>query len=43
VEDRSPEPRPRRRRRRRGGGKPEVDRRDPDDLGRWGSRVEDFG
>jgi ATP-dependent RNA helicase DeaD len=42
-QDRSPEPGPRRRRRRRPGAhRPEVDRRDPDGLGRWGNRAEDF-
>ncbi|HEX6883181.1 MAG TPA: DEAD/DEAH box helicase [Planctomycetota bacterium] len=43
IEDRSPDPGPRRRRRRRPGAhKPEADPRDPDGLGRWGNRAEDF-
>jgi superfamily II DNA/RNA helicase len=43
VQDRSPEPGPRRRRRRRPGAhRPERDRHDPDGLGRWGNRAEDF-
>jgi superfamily II DNA/RNA helicase len=42
VEDRSPPPGPRRRRRGRPGRRPETDRRDPDGLGRWGNRAEDF-
>jgi len=43
VEDRSPAPGPRRRRRRgRPGARPAVDRHDPDGLGRWGNRAEDF-
>ena len=43
VQDRAPEPGPRRRRHRRpGASRPEPDRRDPDGLGRWGNRAEDF-
>jgi ATP-dependent RNA helicase DeaD len=43
IEDRSRDPGPRRRRRRRPGAhRPEVDSRDPDGLGRWGNRAEDF-
>jgi superfamily II DNA/RNA helicase len=42
VEDRSPAPGPRRRRRGRPGSRPVVDRHDPDGLGRWGNRAEDF-
>jgi ATP-dependent RNA helicase RhlE len=43
VEDRSPAPGPRRQRRRRPGAhKPEITPRDPDGLGRWGNRAEDF-
>jgi len=43
VEDRAPAPGPRRRRRGgRPGARPVVDRHDPDGLGRWGNRAEDF-
>ncbi len=42
VEDRAPVPGPRRRRRGRPGARPATDRHDPDGLGRWGNRAEDF-
>ncbi|MEQ1891989.1 MAG: hypothetical protein ABL998_05555, partial [Planctomycetota bacterium] len=43
VQDRSPAESQRSRRRGRGrAGRPEFDRRDPDGLGRWANRADDF-